>query len=175
MSGSNGPWALGLLVFGVVMMGVTYALLQLQRWAYITIAVVSVPLFFLSLHLDFWPLLLPFVLLLPRSYRNFYGKRRRFVPTWEACSANQHAHSAESYKQRGMGYMALQEWAAAIRQEPHNMRYRLALGTAYVRLKQFDQALAELKAVLQSRPDDPQLQALVEKVASYAQEQKKSC
>ncbi len=168
---SEGVWPIIALLGGIIMMGVVYALFQLQRWAYITIALASVLLFIVSIVLDFWPLLLLFFILIPRSYRNFYGKRRRFVPTWEERPAHEHHTAAESYKQREMWYMALKEWEGAVRKEPGNMRYRRAVGTAYVRLKQFDRALIELQAVQHTRPDDPQLHALIEKVAHYAQKE----
>jgi tetratricopeptide (TPR) repeat protein len=156
------------LLLGVVSFGVAVGLLQRYRWAYFTMLISMVPLLFLSFEYHFWMILVPLFILIPRSYRDFYPRRQRFVPTIADRGHQQHHEAGVYYKQRGMWFLATQEWKAAVEKHPEQVNYRLNLGLAYAQLNQDKQALSELHRALTIRPDDPNIQAAIKLVETRA-------
>ncbi len=108
-----------------------------------------------------------YALLVGLSYRDFFGPVVRFQPELETGDDVAHYNSGVVYKNRGMWYMAAQEWNAANKLRPRDSSYLHALGLAYGQLKQFDAARATLDLALQVAPADPHIQesrALVDRL-----------
>ncbi|HJZ48016.1 MAG TPA: tetratricopeptide repeat protein [Roseiflexaceae bacterium] len=102
------------------------------------------------------------------SYRDFFGPKVRFQPVVEPAEHLVHYNNGIAYKNRGMWYMAAQEWEAAVGKKPREPSYLHALGLAYAQLKQPDKARATLDRALLSAPDNPQIKesrALVDQMA----------
>jgi tetratricopeptide (TPR) repeat protein len=76
-----------------------------------------------------------YLLLIGLSYRDFFGPMVRFQPTLEGVDDMAHYNNGIAYKNRGMWYMAVQEWYAASRKKPHDKTYLQALGLAYAQIK----------------------------------------
>jgi tetratricopeptide (TPR) repeat protein len=112
--------------------------------------------------------LLPIVLTL-LSYRDFFGPKVRFQPAIEPAEHLVHYNNGIAYKNRGMWYMAAQEWDVAVSKKPHEPNYLHALGLAYAQLKQTEKARAMLDRAIQSAPDNPQIKesrALIDQMAT---------
>jgi tetratricopeptide (TPR) repeat protein len=100
--------------------------------------------------------LLPIVLTL-LCYRDFFGPMVRFQPSIEPADHLVHYNNGIAYKNRGMWYMAAQEWEVAVSKKPRETNYLHALGLAYAQLKQPAKARATLDRAIQSAPDNPQI------------------
>jgi tetratricopeptide (TPR) repeat protein len=114
--------------------------------------------------------LLPIVLT-ALSYSDFFGPLVRFQPAVEPADHLGHYNSGIAYKNRGMWYMAAQEWEAAVSKKPREPNYLHALGLAYAQLKQYERARATLDTATQAAPDNPQIKesrALVDQMAARA-------
>jgi len=112
--------------------------------------------------------LLPIVLTI-MSYRDFFGPKVRFQPAIEPGDHLVHYNNGIVYKNRGMWYMAAQEWELAVSKKPHEPNYLHALGLAYAQLKQPEKARAILDRAIQSAPDNPQIKesrALIDQIAT---------
>jgi len=92
------------------------------------------------------------------SYRDFYGPLVRFLPQVESTDHMGHYNSGVAYKNRGMWYMAVQEWGAALNQAPRDLNYLHALGLAYAQIKkQHPQSmpyLQDIRRVLLARKEE---------------------
>jgi tetratricopeptide (TPR) repeat protein len=103
------------------------------------------------------------------SFRDFFGPRVRFQPVVEPAEHMVHYNNGIAYKNRGMWYVAAQEWEAAVGKKPREPNYLHALGLAYAQLKQPDKARATLDRAIQCAPDNPQIKesrALVDQMAT---------
>jgi tetratricopeptide (TPR) repeat protein len=191
------PAAVGLL-FGVGIVQVARALLRRERWAYYVaiilsvlgsvailfgiaqagaigqppansrvfeqIAVVARVALFIAAIFQIASFLLVIL-----SYRDFFGPMVRFQPAVEPAEHHQHYNNGVAYKDRGMWFMAAQEWEAAVIKKPREPNYLHALGLAYAQLKQYDRARTTLDRALQTAPDNQQIKesrALVDQMAA---------
>jgi tetratricopeptide (TPR) repeat protein len=112
--------------------------------------------------------LLPIVLTL-LCYRDFFGPMVRFQPAIDPADHLVHYNNGIAYKNRGMWYMAAQEWEVAVSKKPRETNYLHALGLAYAQLKQPEKARATLDRAIQSAPDNPQIKesrALIDQMAT---------
>jgi tetratricopeptide (TPR) repeat protein len=100
------------------------------------------------------PIILTFL-----SYRDFFGPKVRFQPVIEPADHLVHYNNGIAYKNRGMWYMATQEWDVAVSKKPHEPNYLHALGLAYAQLKQPEKARAILDRAIQIEPNNPQIKA----------------
>jgi tetratricopeptide (TPR) repeat protein len=91
-------------------------------------------------------------LLLWFGYGAVYSRRSRFVPA--ASVSIESYNNGLAYRERGMWYMAVQEWEGAALRFPGDPEYMHTLGLGYAQIKQFDLARATLDAALQIRPKD---------------------
>jgi tetratricopeptide (TPR) repeat protein len=110
------------------------------------------------------PIILTFL-----SYRDFIGPKVRFQPIIEPADHLLHYNNGIAYKNRGMWYMATQEWDVAVSKKPHEPNYLHALGLAYAQLKQFEKARAMLDRAIQIEPNNPQIResrALIDQMAT---------
>ena len=110
-----------------------------------------------------------YLLLVGLSYRDFWGRMVRFQPALDDGDHREHYNSGVIYKNRGMWYMAAQEWEVADKMKPRDASYMHALGLAYAQLKRFDQSRATLELALQVAPDNQQInesRALIDQLAA---------
>ncbi|MFN8502655.1 tetratricopeptide repeat protein [Kouleothrix sp.] len=98
--------------------------------------------------------LLPIILTL-LSYRDFFGPLIRFDPVVEKGDHAEHYNSGIGYRDRGMWYMAIQEWAVANRMRPGDRTYLHTLGLAYAQIRKLypnsKAYLADVEAFLRGR------------------------
>ena len=80
-----------------------------------------------------WQLI--YTLLVALSYRDFFGPMVRFQPELDEGDDMASYNSGVAYKNRGMWFMAAQEWLVAVKKRPGDGEYLHALGLAYVQLK----------------------------------------
>jgi tetratricopeptide (TPR) repeat protein len=91
------------------------------------------------------------------SYADVFAPMRRLDTTMPVASPAQHYNNGLAYKNRGMWYMAAQEWTSAVRHAPYEPNFLHALGLAFVQLRQFDRARTVLDFARQVAPDDAQI------------------
>jgi tetratricopeptide (TPR) repeat protein len=107
------------------------------------------------------------MLLLFFSYGDVFAPMQRQVLRVGVVSPVKHYNNGLDYKNRGMWYMAAQEWATAVKQAPHEPNFLHALGLAFVQLGQFDRARITLDFARQVAPADAAIidsRALVDKM-----------
>jgi tetratricopeptide (TPR) repeat protein len=112
--------------------------------------------------------LLPIVLTII-SYRDFFGPMVRFQPVIEPAEHLVHYNNGIAYKNRGMWYMAAQEWDVAVSKKPHEPIYLHALGLAYAQLNQPEKARAMLDRAIQIEPENAKIKesrALIDQIAA---------
>jgi tetratricopeptide (TPR) repeat protein len=110
-------------------------------------------IFVLVLLLMFAPQIVS-MLLLFFSYGDVFAPMKRISVHVSVAKPAQHYNNGLDYKNRGMWYMAAQEWAAAVRDAPHEPNFLHALGLAFAQLGQFDRARSTLDFALQVAPAD---------------------
>jgi tetratricopeptide (TPR) repeat protein len=152
------------MFFGALSLGLAVALLQRYRWAYILSIVLALVLFVISVQEHFWPLVLMLFLLLGRSYRDFFGKQERFIPRLIQGTHQEHYEAGRQYRDRGMWFMAVQEWLEAVQRQPGNSSYLQALGLGYAKIGQFDQALRVLHQALELNPNNGRIQEVIKTI-----------
>jgi tetratricopeptide (TPR) repeat protein len=94
------------------------------------------------------------LLLLFFSYGDVFAPMQRQVLRVGVVSPVKHYNNGLDYKNRGMWYMAAQEWATAVKQAPLDPNFLHALGLAFVQLRQFDRARITLDFARQVAPAD---------------------
>jgi tetratricopeptide (TPR) repeat protein len=102
------------------------------------------------------------------SYADVFAPMRRLAVRMPVAAPAQHYNNGLAYKNRGMWYMAAQEWTNAVRHAPYEPNFLHALGLAFVQLRQFDRARTVLDFARQVAPDDAQIadsRALVDREA----------
>jgi tetratricopeptide (TPR) repeat protein len=112
--------------------------------------------------------LLPIALTI-MSYRDFFGPKVRFQPIVEPAEHLVHYNNGIAYKNRGMWYMAAQEWDVAVSKKPTEASYLHALGLAYAQLKQPEKARGILDRAIQIEPANLQIKesrALIDQIAA---------
>jgi hypothetical protein len=101
------------------------------------------------------------------SYGDVFVPMQRLAPRVGVVSPTKHYNNGLDYKNRGMWYMAAQEWASAVRHAPYEPSFLHALGLAFVQLGQFDRARIMLDFALQVSPTDAGIidsRALIDRV-----------
>jgi hypothetical protein len=88
------------------------------------------------------------------SYGDVFVPMQRLAPRVAVVSPAKHYNNGLDYKNRGMWYMAAQEWASAVRHAPYEPSFLHALGLAFIQLRQFDRARITLDFALQVAPTD---------------------
>lgn len=111
------------------------------------------------------------LVLLGLVYREFFGQRQRFMPSFPITDHAIHYNNGVAYKNRGMWYMAMREWESAVARAQNNVSYLHALGLAYAQLQRFEQARTTLDRAIALDPKQNQLhesRQLIEKMAARA-------
>jgi tetratricopeptide (TPR) repeat protein len=94
-----------------------------------------------------------------------FSRKSRIVPAVKISIESY--NNGLAYRERGMWYMAVQEWEGAVLRSPGEPESMHTLGLGYAQIKQFDLARATLDAALQIRPKDAGLlgsRALVDQI-----------
>jgi hypothetical protein len=94
------------------------------------------------------------LLLLFFSYGDVFAPMQRQVLSVGVLSPAKHYNNGLDYKNRGMWYMAAQEWATAVKHAPLEPNFLHALGLAFVQLGQLDRARITLDFARQVAPAD---------------------
>ena len=94
------------------------------------------------------------LLLLFLSYGDVFAPMQRQVLDVGVVSPAKHYNNGLDYKNRGMWYMAAQEWSTAVKHAPLEPNFLHALGLAFVQLGQFDRARITLDFARQVAPAD---------------------
>jgi hypothetical protein len=94
------------------------------------------------------------LLLLFFSYTDVFAPMQRQVLRVSVASPTKHYNNGLDYKNRGMWYMAAQEWSTAVKHAPLEPNFLHALGLAFVQLGQFDRARITLDFAHQVAPAD---------------------
>jgi hypothetical protein len=94
------------------------------------------------------------LLLLFFSYGDVFAPMQRQVLRVSVVTPVKHYNNGLDYKNRGMWYMAAQEWATAVKHAPFEPNFLHALGLAFVQLGQFDRARITLDFARQVAPAD---------------------
>jgi len=111
------------------------------------------------------------LLLLFLSYGDVFAPMQRQILRLGVVSPAKHYNNGLDYKNRGMWYMAAQEWAAAVKHAPLEPSFLHALGLAFVQLGQFDRARITLDFARQVAPADAAIvdsRALVDTIEKRA-------
>jgi len=109
------------------------------------------------------------LLLLFFSYGDVFAPMQRQVLSLSVVSPATHYNNGLDYKNRGMWYMAAQEWATAVKHAPLEPNFLHALGLAFVQLGQFDRARITLDFACQVAPADAGIidsRALVDRMSA---------
>jgi tetratricopeptide (TPR) repeat protein len=144
-------FALGIVVFFAVV--VRMMLSGLSGGASRSGSPLGSVMFTLVLLLLFAPQIIS-LLLLFFSYGNVFVPMRRLAPRLGVVSPAKHYNNGLDYKNRGMWYMAAQEWASAVKHAPYEPNFLHALGLAFAQLRQFDRARITLDFARQVAPAD---------------------
>ena len=107
------------------------------------------------------------LMLLFFSYGDVFAPMQRQVLRVPVVPPVKHYNNGLDYKNRGMWYMAAQEWAAAVKHAPLEPSFLHALGLAFVQLGQFDRARIALDFACQVAPADAAIvdsRALVDQI-----------
>jgi Flp pilus assembly protein TadD len=94
------------------------------------------------------------LLMLFLSYGDVFAPMQRQALRVAVASPVKHYNNGLDYKNRGMWYMAAQEWASAVKHSPLEPNFLHALGLAFVQLGQFDRARITLDFARQVAPAD---------------------
>ena len=86
------------------------------------------------------------------GYGAVFSRRTRLVPA--VTVSIESYNNGLAYRERGMWYMAVQEWEGAVLRSPGDPESMHTLGLGYAQIKQFDLARATLDAALRIVPDD---------------------
>jgi hypothetical protein len=109
------------------------------------------------------------LLLLFLSYGDVFAPMQRQVLRVDVVTPVKHYNNGLDYKNRGMWYMAAQEWATAVKHAPFEPNFLHALGLAFVQLGQFDRARITLDFACQVAPADAGIidsRALVDRMSA---------
>lgn len=80
---------------------------------------------------------------------------------WPKQAIDAFNHGAD-YAEAGQWYLAARLWQHAVNIAPHEWRYRRALGNAYMHLRKYASANAELRAAAALNPDDEQTRRMLQ-------------
>jgi len=111
------------------------------------------------------------LLMLFFSYSDVFAPMQRQVLRLAVVSPATHYNNGLDYKNRGMWYMAAQEWAIAVKHAPLEPNFLHALGLAFAQLKQFERARITLDFARQIAPDNT---AIIDSRALVDQMEKRS-
>ncbi len=105
-----------------------------------------------------------FMLLVGLSWRDFYGPKERFVSEVRGNTDYELFNTGLALQRKGMWWMAMKQWEAAVANSPRDVDYLHALTVAYAKLEQWDKARETIAGAIRIAPDNPALKQIQERI-----------
>ncbi|MDW8213647.1 MAG: tetratricopeptide repeat protein [Roseiflexaceae bacterium] len=105
-----------------------------------------------------------FMLLVGLSWRDFYGPKERFVSEVRGNTDYELFNTGLALQRKGMWWMAMKQWEAAVANSPRDVDYLHALSVAYAKLGQWDQARETIARAIRIAPDSQALKQVQERI-----------
>ncbi|MCS6839503.1 MAG: hypothetical protein NZ699_07225 [Roseiflexus sp.] len=105
-----------------------------------------------------------FMLLVGLSWRDFYGPKVRFVSEVRGNTDYELFNTGLALQRKGMWWMAMKQWEAAVANSPRDVDYLHALSVAYAKLAQWDQARETIAKAIRIAPDNQTLQQIQQRI-----------
>ncbi|MGQ9828160.1 MAG: tetratricopeptide repeat protein [Roseiflexus sp.] len=105
-----------------------------------------------------------FMLLVGLSWRDFYGPKERFVSEVRGATDYELFNTALALQRKGMWWMAMKQWEAAVANSPRDTDYLHALAVAYTKLGEWDKARETIAKAIAVAPNNPTLQQIQERI-----------
>ncbi|ABU56873.1 tetratricopeptide repeat protein [Roseiflexus castenholzii] len=105
-----------------------------------------------------------FMLLVGLSWRDFYGPKERFVSEVRGATDYELFNIGLALQRKGMWWMAMKQWEAAVANSPRDVDYLHALTVAYAKLEQWDKARETIARAITVAPDNQALKQVQERI-----------
>ncbi len=105
-----------------------------------------------------------FMLLVGLSWRDFYGPKERFVSEVRGATDYELFNTGLALQRKGMWWMAMKQWEAAVANSPRDTDYLHALTVAYAKLERWDEARETIDRALKVAPDNQALKQIRERI-----------
>ncbi len=105
-----------------------------------------------------------FMLLVGLSWRDFYGPKERFVSEVRGSTDYELFNTGLALQRKGMWWMAMKQWEAAVANSPRDTDYLHALTVAYAKLGEWEKARETIAKAIKVAPDDPALKQVQERI-----------
>ncbi len=109
-----------------------------------------------------------FLLLVGLSWHDFYGRKERFVSEVRGNTDYELFNTGLALQRKGMWWMAMKQWEAAVANSPRDVDYLHALSVAYAKLEQWDKARETIARAIQIAPDSQALKQIQERIERMA-------
>jgi hypothetical protein len=105
-----------------------------------------------------------FMLLVGLSWRDFYGPKERFVSEVRGSTDYELFNTGLALQRKGMWWMAMKQWEAAVANSPRDTDYLHALTVAYAKLGEWEKARETIAKAIKVAPDNPALKQVQERI-----------
>ena len=105
-----------------------------------------------------------FMLLVGLSWRDFYGPKERFVSEVRGNTDYQLFNTGLALQRKGMWWMAMKQWEAAVANSPRDTDYLHALAVAYAKLGEWEKARETIAKAITISPNNPILRQIQERI-----------
>jgi Tetratricopeptide repeat. len=105
-----------------------------------------------------------FMLLVGLSWRDFYGPKERFVSEVHGSTDYELFNTGLALQRKGMWWMAMKQWEAAVANSPRDTDYLHALTVAYAKLGEWEKARETIAKAIKVAPDNPALKQVQERI-----------
>jgi hypothetical protein len=105
-----------------------------------------------------------FMLLVGLSWRDFYGPKERFVSEVRGNTDYELFNTGLALQRKGMWWMAMKQWEAAVANSPRDTDYLHALTVAYAKLGEWEKARETIAKAIKVAPDNPALKQVQERI-----------
>ncbi len=105
-----------------------------------------------------------FMLLVGLSWRDFYGPKERFVSEVRGATDYELFNTGLALQRKGMWWMAMKQWEAAVANSPRDTDYLHALTVAYAKLERWEDARETIDRALKVAPDNQALKQIRERI-----------
>ena len=105
-----------------------------------------------------------FMLLVGLSWRDFYGLKERFVSEVHGNTDYELFNTGLALQRKGMWWMAMKQWEAAVANSPRDTDYLHALTVAYAKLGEWEKARETIAKAIKVAPDNPALKQVQERI-----------
>ncbi len=104
------------------------------------------------------------VLLVGLSWRDFYGPKERFVSEVRGTTDHELFNTGLALQRKGMWWMAMKQWEAAVANSPRDTDYLHALTVAYAKLGEWEKARETIAKAISISPNNPILRQIQERI-----------